>query len=240
MTYHAFRQRGAYGNRIPGGIDQKVVKPWWLYGNIPVASCVSAYQPKGVADKVHSWTNIANPGTNDASEGNGIIGWSCALGWHVDSGEDRIDTGIVIPYSANSLAYSVIGRVITLSPGHGTPYGRVFEAGSSGNFLSIPYVFDAIAGSRSYNNGGGIYSGALGGGDGNLNGTIGFAKNKAYLNGSFVADIPNGIVSGGNLYLGNRGDNARAMDGYILAFAIYNFELTATQFYGLHTAMMAL
>jgi hypothetical protein len=220
-----------------GRLNQKVtaetVSPWWLAGDINPVNCLAAYQPKGAADKTASFTNLANVGTYTASEGNGTISFSSANGWYFDSAGDRIDTGLPIPASANSLSYSVVGRYSLFSTGHSSGYGRLCAAGNDGEFFIIPYAAEDIPDNRIFfKNGNQVFLKF-----GQKTATSGFAKNKGYGNGSHIANIPDGSVSGGNLHIGNRSSNSSTLDGYIYAFAVYDTELTVAQMLALHTAM---
>ena len=57
---------------------------WW---EVPGKTCVAAYQPKGAASYAASKTNLANPGTYDATLGPdaGAPDWSSSTGWHLDN-----------------------------------------------------------------------------------------------------------------------------------------------------------
>jgi len=80
----------------------------WLTGGIPAANCMAAYEPKGAASLAASYTNLNNPGANDAYLGV-APGWSAALGW-IATGTQYLRTGlyptqtwsVIVQYSAST------------------------------------------------------------------------------------------------------------------------------------------
>jgi hypothetical protein len=54
--------------------------PWYLTGGIAAANCIAAYQPKGAASLAASYSNLNNPGTNDAHTGTEPA-WDTTNGW---------------------------------------------------------------------------------------------------------------------------------------------------------------
>lgn len=63
---------------------------WW-----PVAgkTTAAAYRAKGVASYAASLTNLANPGTNDATEGV-APSWAGATGWTFNGSTQHLLTGL--------------------------------------------------------------------------------------------------------------------------------------------------
>ena len=66
---------------------------WWLTGGIPAANCIGAYQPISAADYATSKSNLANPGTYDATEGVAPT-FSAVNGW-VHEENDYLKSGVV-------------------------------------------------------------------------------------------------------------------------------------------------
>jgi hypothetical protein len=57
------------------------VVPWYLSGGIASSDCIAAYQPKGAASLAASYSNLNNPGTNDAAASGGTPDWATGDGW---------------------------------------------------------------------------------------------------------------------------------------------------------------
>ena len=194
--------------------------------------CIAAYQPKGAASLAASYSNLANPGTYDATPGVAPT-WSGATGWFCD-GSCWMSTGIV---PANDQTWSMIaafanasgmsGHTIAgsqstdntrfyLIPRRGAPYdNRIYGNGSNAAFgTRLTAGVMAIAGSSAYL-------------DGSLEGTITTGWNGSALH----------ILIGALNYMGSPN---QFFVGNILALAIYNTTLTAPQVVAVSVAMAAL
>ena len=81
---------GAYGVRI---LSSRVAAAgdWWFVAGI---TTIVAYQPIGAANYAASKINLADPGTNDAWEGNAPV-WGAIGGWDFNGTNDYLKTGIL-------------------------------------------------------------------------------------------------------------------------------------------------
>jgi hypothetical protein len=66
---------------------------WWLSGGISSANAIGVYQPIGAASLVASYTNLANPGVNDAAPGVAPT-WASGTGWTFNGSTQFLNTGI--------------------------------------------------------------------------------------------------------------------------------------------------
>ena len=64
---------------------------WW---QVPGATCIAAYQPKGAADLAASYVNLASPGTYNATWSGASPSWSASNGW-ICSTSNYLRTGVV-------------------------------------------------------------------------------------------------------------------------------------------------
>ena len=200
---------------------------WWT---VTGKTCVAAYQPKGAASYAASLSNLANPGTYDASEGT-APDWTSAGGWDFNGTDDYLKTGLY-PYSAWS-ALVQFGD---------TP-------GSSGNYLFGEYKAGesyALAVYSTGNSGWCVFfnnSADVGGALNKTSGNIGMAYTINYLDGA-----PSGVGTSGyagaattEILIGQLGGLAGYWyDGKIYAVVVYSDTLTGGEMATVAAAMAAL
>lgn len=101
---------------------------WW---SVSGKTCIAAYQPKGAPSYAESLTNLANPGTYDAAEGDAPT-WDTGVGWTFD--QKWLRTGLT-PGSTYSL---IVNYTLTEASGY---------ALAAGSFVSSPvncfYIYPA-------------------------------------------------------------------------------------------------
>jgi len=89
---------------------------WWnLFGAIPNANVVAAYQPKDAANLAASYVNLVTPGTYDAAPGTAPT-WDATSGWIFNGSTQYLTTGIT-PVIDQS--YSAIVRFTDATGGPG-------------------------------------------------------------------------------------------------------------------------
>lgn len=195
---------------------------WW---QVPGATCVAAYQPKGAADLAASYVNLANPGTYNAAPG--VAPTLAAGGWSFDGVDDYLSSQ-VSALGTTSLAI----RFVWTSPNKHF-YGT---SGSQTRFYTQSANGQSIAG---YGSGTGVL-----GGTAFSSGIVAAAGAEYYQNG-----ISQGTVSGtftgtgGAIYIGalNNGGTAASFCAVtIAAVAIYSTVLSADDVAALTTRMQAL
>jgi hypothetical protein len=203
---------------------------WWLSGGIAAINCRVAYQAKGAASLAASYSNLANPGTDDAIP---IVAptWATATGWGF-TGTQYLSTVVpktgqdqsaLIRYSFAGIDYHYLSAVSGI---HG---GLILF----GFFIGPDYP--------SWYNGNNNYivtcpSSAV----------MAISGISGYFDGIPAATIP--ISSGGYnsqpLYIGgfNNGGTLETFTyvGNIQAFAMYDTTLTDAQVLAVSTAMAAL
>ena len=84
--------RGAAGYVLGRGAGSASAN-WWEAGG--ATGIVAAYQPKGAASLAASYTNLANPGTYNASPGVAPT-WAAATGWTFNGSTQYLTAGIVL------------------------------------------------------------------------------------------------------------------------------------------------
>lgn len=206
---------------------------WFLAGGVNAANCIAAYAPKGAASLAASYTNLANPGTYDATTTSAPT-WSAANGWMFDGINQFVAQPVVFQQGYTFLIRfsnwvkeaiintrdTVTGRFFYLLPNFGTPSKHYFQLGVGG---------------RQFNAEPGISSGVLG---------IAGNTAKCYRDGNYE-----GVVSGPQwnahpCYIACQNFNSTSTNTYsqvyVQAWAIYDIELTATQIGLISTAMAAL
>ena len=204
---------------------------WWLAGDISAVNCIAAYQPKGAADYAASLSNLANPGTYDATEG-GTPDWDAVNGWKFNGTDDYLITTITL-----ADGWTIIFRFSNKVGTAGTLGGSYNYTGSAGGMLIFPHNSSSKV---SY------YSPA------NFqvapyldSGVLALAGNKAYRNGSYDGTgsgaLPaqnNNFWMGANFKSGE--EDVNNIEAYMQAVAVYNITITASQISALTTAMNAL
>lgn len=84
MPQGAVRIRNVEASAADWGAD------WWV---VPGKTCVAAYQPKGAASLSASYSNLANPGTNNAAPGT-APDWDATNGWKFNGSSQYLTTGL--------------------------------------------------------------------------------------------------------------------------------------------------
>ena len=194
---------------------------WW-----PVAgkTCVAAYQPKGAASLSASYTNLANPGTNDAAPGV-APSWASGTGWTFNGIDQYLLTGLsptsdaswsaVVQFSGapNETESALLGAptALVISPGW---WGKV----------------------RYFYAGGVTVSPRL------ASGVLGIAGRSGYRDGVADGTWGAGGWTDGELVIGAR-NSGGGIVWYIAAtiqkIAIYSDTLSDTEMADLYTAMTA-
>jgi hypothetical protein len=190
------------------------INNWWEISTVDPSDIVAVYQPIGADSLAKSYTNLVNPGTNDASP---IVAptWSDTVGWTF-SGTEHLTTGIV---GNGNQTY-----IVRINNAEQSITQRTIMGYSSGRsqFLGILFLVSFELPSR-YNTGnfGTTGSGYVG------DMIVCMARRSTYVNGAFVE------AGGIALETWSEGEISIANDlginkyiGDISALAIYNRELT--------------
>lgn len=200
---------------------QYVNTQWWLAGGINPVNAIGAYQADKISSYANSKVNLANPGTNDASEGN-APNWDNINGWTFISGSSQYLTTGIIPSTGWSfiVRFSIIG-------------GSVFGSYD----WTVPSFF-GISTDATYiwfSNGGRInvfppfYSGIAA-----------VAGEYCYENGSFTATLVNDAPPSWDIWIGglhqNNGYVGNA-DVKIQGLATYDTVLTPVQVFAIGEGM---
>jgi len=212
---------GKYMIKSPlGNSQRRVAGGWWLSGGIPAANCIAAYQPIGATDYATSKTNLANPGTYDATEGT-APDWSVVTGWTFDStNSEYLDTGIV-----PAAGWSMIARFANVS----AVKKRNDMIGVQDSVVNNRFYLRPADGSDDrriygFGDGYGIVAGNL------ASGVMALTPTKGYLDG-----IQDTVLSGSwtniimTIYLGARNYDLGVdyFEGDLIANAIYDIDISA-------------
>jgi hypothetical protein len=209
------------------GVAAAPVGNWWEAGG--ATGCVAAYQPKGAADLAASYVNLANPGTNNASEGDAPT-FNTATGWTFDGVSDGLVTGI----TPTGQDYTGIVQFTDASGA-----GRWIFGAIGAQFFGIQPIDDQGSPNVAYLNGSFLrVNPSL------TAGNLAIAGNQGYRDG--VAD--GGTVSAGagahaGIYIGcvnNGGPGGSHLACKIQALAFFNNALTSGQVAAVAAAMAAL
>jgi len=203
---------------------------WWnLFGAIPTANCLAAYQPKGAASLSASYVNLTgttayNLTTTSAPD------WDATNGWKKNSDLNFLDTAVV-----PSSGWSMIIRFTN----HANTGAYSYICGESTANANIAMSPKENTSNRGFYNSGGIaISGAL------TSGVMAVAGLKGYTNGSVEAGscaawstttTKTIYILGANGLLGVNAPDA----AYVQAFVIYNNDQAANMA-ALYTAIAAL
>lgn len=212
---------------------------WWTSGGISSADVIAAWQPKGAAGLAASYSNLNNPGTNDATVGN-APNFNTSTGWEfVSANSDYLNTN-VIP-AANM---TVIVRV------SGIVFATVQERSAIGHLLSttvrigLQPTTSLGGGERSRYQNAGSYENTS---NGVSSGVMCVAGQNAYEDGVSVgttSDAWSGTATTTMLLGARRREDTMAIDLYsdltIAAVAIYSRVLNSTEVAAVTTAMNAL
>jgi hypothetical protein len=207
---------------------------WWLAGGISPSNCVLAYQPKGAADYTASKVNLAKPGVYNAVEGVAPA-WTAAGGWDFDGVDDYLNSQYT-PASGNiTIMMRFANAYLPAVDYRATGY----ETGSGQRMAIFPNRYTT----RAYVNGAWnsrreVAGGAL------ASGNMCFAGLNCYLNGVSDGSISGSVASGYlPIYIGCMRVQTLP-SGYanldVVAYAIYNVVLDASQVLALNNAMAAL
>jgi hypothetical protein len=235
-------------NIIP--ILMKKNVPWYLRGGIPKANCLAAYQPKNASSYAASKMNIANPGTNDLSDGAAFPTWASATGWTFNGALSQllvINSAIIsaAPLSMVCRFYAdnATGTLILLSIGDtdvdsffridlrgavaGDPIYAMTNQGGVGGHAATTSGFTAL----TWYTTAAIYSSATSRAvyiNGGSKGTDATNVTPANLDNTTI-----GVCKANNTLAGY-------MFGKIAACAFYNIALSDAQVLALHNAMVAI
>lgn len=209
----------------------------WLYGDyggsggarIDASNCVAAYCPIGAASLAASKSNLASPGTYDAT-GTGGANWSVGDGWvNAPGSTANLSTGIGAVAAVANWTFIIRFSAVsdTNTPLFGARYGASDKIGA----------FPNTASGVGYWNGNVVYAAPA-----MTAGVLAVAKTAGYRNGNLDATLPGNYT--GHLtryiYVFWFDGEAQTMDGKVQAFWIYNSVLTAQQIAGLTGAINAL
>ena len=212
---------------------------WWdLNGTI--ASCVAAYQPKGAASYAASKTNLANPGTYDATDGAAYPTFNTSTGWSFNGSSQYLKTNYVPSAGAN---LSVFARANQLANGANTINTIVGMCAASSPYNGVLL--------RLYAKDGSYYNRYVNDGVSSLITTqttgdhvIGVAGREGFLDGTSEATFSDETQAfpAYDLYIGatHYSSTIQFFYGSIYAVSIYEGVLTTAQISSLTTAMAAL
>lgn len=197
---------------------------WWDNSGA-ISGCVAAYQPIGAASLAASYSNLANPGTYDASP---VVAptFATATGWAFDGSTQYLTTGIT---PVNNLTWSMIVRTAD-EEANGN---AVICGGASAQTFCLGGRFTATQ--AVYISGGFLAPTPI-----MSTGVLALAGNKAYRNG--VAEsgtLGSSAGAFGAVLIGRLGASNK-FKGKVLAWAIYSSTLTAGEVATLTTLMNAL
>lgn len=206
--------------------------PWYLAGGVALANVVAAYQPIGAASLAASYSNLANPGTNDAAPGVAPT-WASATGWTFNGSTQYLTSGI-----APASGYSVVIRISGGPTSGNNQYALASYDGTGNTYFRI-ILRDA--GRCIYNNGNTTLVDTEAA---QAAGVWGMTPTDAYRDGTSQGSL--GGWSGTNtrpIYIGarNLAGTADAFTAFnCLAYALYNTALTGAQVAAITTAAAAL
>lgn len=222
----------ASGSRL---IRHRASTAWYLAGGISASNCIAAYAPKGAASQAASYTNLANPGTNNAAPGTAPT-WDATSGWTFAAASSQyLKTGI-LPQAGYTMIIRFSNYVASA--------GAVLAGGekdANTKFYIFPRRDSGASNYRQYGYGNNSRNTALG--TGVTNGVIGMAGDTKYYNA--VSDGTAGTFTGTGceIYIAAYNANPTPLlfsSVYIQAMSLYNTALTLAQVQALTTAMNAL
>ena len=223
-----------FGRVFPATFDRRAAAAaaaagWW---EVAGKTCVAAYQPKGAASLAASYSNLANPGTNDAAPGTAPT-WDSATGWtFTRTSSQYLMTTIV---ATNDQSWSMLARYSNASS-YNQALGQVSDGSNRefGMFLSGQTTTYFTSGGYLQKN----YSAVTAG-------VWGLAGNVAYINGvaqSGTISAPSGSIISA-MPIAAKWNGSTASDffgGNIQAWVIYSDTLTAGEVATVSAAMAAL
>lgn len=201
-----------------------VDKPWWMAGGITPGTCIAAYQPAGAMSLAASYTNLANPGKNNAAPGTAPA-WDAVNGWSF-TGFQFLTSGITPIYYYYSIA-------VRYSDSPASDVGLLggYYTTAADCFAIFPLYMSSFI--FANNNDGQIAPGASAGVMA-MAGKSGYHNGKKYIT---IAGTTNNISGTINIAGGQTG---RYRTCKIQAFAVYNITLTETQVAELTNRMQSL
>lgn len=224
---------GAFGLRGGGATVQAI--PWYLAGGVAAANCKGAYVAVGAANLAASYTNLANPGTNDLTTAAAPT-WDVAQGWIFSGGTPYLDTGIV-PIDNQSWTQVVQFQGLTTS-------ALKMICGSAVNFGASVFGPEPNTGSgaRYFYGDGGVNATQT---PDMTNGNIIIAGRNCYRNGASDATIPASTPN--NVYASAYIGAGHAPNGIFIppdavkvqCYAIYDTILTAPQVAAIYAAIQS-
>ena len=168
---------------------------WYLAGGAPTPLAV--YQPIGAADYAASLINLANPGTNNAYAG-AAPSWAAGTGWSfLAASSQYLKTGITV---TNTTDRAVLIRFANRAT-NGYLFGTITVTGSQ---YAVTVQGNNGSNKRAYGNGGQrAVDAAI------TAGVVGFASDRAYLNGVDDGQISSTYTFASNLeaFIGCRNFN---------------------------------
>ena len=206
---------------------------WWLSGGISAANAIGVYQPKEAASYAASKSNLANPGTYDATDGvGGASAWASGTGWTFNGITQYLDS----QYVPNTGNHSASVQFNNVAADDRSLFGVLIDVNARFG------VYPSRAGSgHYYDNGGGnaAVAGLIAAGN------LTVAAQNGYLNGAFDQALAAWTgVNTGTCIIGARRRAAGVIDNYIAvnitAFSLYSTALTAGEVLALSTRMAAL
>ena len=201
------------------------VNRWWN-----ICNPIVAYQPKGAVSLAASYTNIVNPGTNDAAPGAAPT-WSVTDGWVFNGSSQYLTTGIVpdinttIIVKLSSITLPAATKAITgASTGASNCYIGCF------NSNSVLFRFSDWTATKVANP---------------SNSVLAITQYNGYINGIAVGTnkspapitVTDAIIIGGLLDDGNPG---AYINPKIQSYAIYDTTLTVSEILTVSQAMEAI
>lgn len=216
-----------YGALSPLGARWRGATPWYRAGGVAAANCLVAYQPKGAASQAASYTNIANPGTYNATVGVAPT-WDATNGW-IFNGTSQY---LTVPYT---LAHPV-SLIVRFS-------GRSTDGFLTGAFISTSSTL-AVAPRRTSTTFVASYGTLATLTNSTTSGVAANTVTEFYINGSSAS---RGTGTTGipalSLFIGCvnlSGSPSLYANGNVQAYALYNTTLSAAQVAAITTAMQAL
>jgi hypothetical protein len=203
---------------------------WWLSGSIDDSDLHVVYQPIAAVSLAKSYLNLINPGTDDASPAVAPT-HSRSDGWTFTGSED-LDTGIT-GTGNETVIIRLTELIATLTSFTG--YGGATFNWLKGN-RSAPTTLDVKPGYDGVNLAVSSY------GVSNANDVVlCLARNKLYIDGFFQINVGTAMTwSAGTWKIAKGVGGDPNYQGNILAFALYNRELTAAEVLAVTTNMQTL
>jgi len=217
---------------LPKGVQ---ASSWWLAGGISPANVLVAYQPLLAADLAASYTNLANPGTNDAAPGL-APDWSSGDGWIFNGVDQYLSTG-TISIDQN---VTLIIRIADFNFSGYAYYSGASDGSASNNIYLGEYQTVPEED---------IFRGAFGDAtaeeddDHIPSGILAINKNYLYKDGySYISwgTVPGDFSFDLPVFIGAENDSSvpsNYANVKVLAYALYNIPLSDAQVLAITTAM---